>query len=245
VNRIGFLGVLAFGTVLLSAGLHPASVSAAQNPRLAIPSSLDPRALYGGDILFDVFRAGDKVGFHRVAFDTDDARLTVHSTFQLKIDFLFLTAFRYDYQSTAEWRGGVLDRIEARVDDDGAESRILATRADQKMRIRNSNGDFETLAPLFPTNHWNAKVLGERRVLNTLTGRINEVEIVPQGRETVATERGPVPATRFAYTGDLDNEVWYDDAGRWVKMRFKGRDGSTIDYVCRRCQGGPAGNPAP
>ena len=54
-----------------------------------------------------------------------------------------------------------------------------------------------------------------------------------------------MPATRYAYTGDLDNEVWYDDVGRWVKMRFKGRDGSTIDYVCRRCQGGPAGKGPP
>ena len=55
----------------------------------------------------------------------------------------------------------------------------------------------------------------------------------------VATERGGIPATHHAYTGDLSTEVWYDDAGRWVKMRFEAQDGSTIDYVCRRCQGGP------
>ena len=245
VNRIEFFGSLAFGTALFSAVLHPAPASAAQIPGLVTPTSLDPKTLYGGGILFDVFRAGDKVGFHRVAFDAHDASLMVRSTFQVKIEFLFLTAFRYDYQSTAEWRGGVLYRIEARVDDDGAKSRIFATRVEQKMRISNSSGEFETLAPLFPTNHWNAKVLGQRRVLNTLTGRVNEVKIVPRGREEVPTERGLVPATRFSYTGDLDNEVWYDDAGRWVKMRFKGRDGSTIDYVCRRCQGGATGKSAP
>ena len=62
--------------------------------------------------------------------------------------------------------------------------------------------------------------------------------------ENVVTEIGRIPATRFAYSGDLQNEVWYDDAGRWVKMRFKGRDGSTIEYVCRRCQGGPRGKAA-
>jgi geranylgeranyl diphosphate synthase type II len=56
-------------------------------------------------------------------------------------------------------------------------------------------------------------------------------------REYVATERGQVPATYYRYTGDLLAELWYDDDGRWVKMRFKGRDGSMIEYVCRRCQG--------
>jgi len=32
-------------------------------------------------------------------------------------------------------------------------------------------------------------------------------------------------------------EVWYDDWGRWVKMQFASRDGTKIDYVCKRCQG--------
>ena len=107
-----------------------------------------------------------------------------------------------------------------------------------RLRIDNTDEAFTVDLPLFPTNHWNAQVLGQDRVLSTLTGRVNEVRIQPQGRETVATERGDLPATRYTYTGDLETEIWYDDAGRWVKMRFEGRDRSTIEYVCRRCQGG-------
>ena len=99
--------------------------------------------------MFDVFRAGDKVGFHRVAFKADGLRLTVRSSFQLRIDFLFLTAFHFHYQSTAEWRGGILDKLDARVDDDGDQSRIFATRAESTMRIEHAGGRFETAAPLF------------------------------------------------------------------------------------------------
>ena len=81
-------------------------------------------------------------------------------------------------------------------------------------------------------------MLGQKRVLNTLTGNVNNVTLVAKGREAIATERGDVVATRYAYTGDLvDTEVWYDDAGRWVKLRFMGRDGTPIEYACRRCQG--------
>ena len=111
-------------------------------------------------------------------------------------------------------------------------------RSGDRLRIENTTEFFTASVPLFPTNHWNPEVLRQTRVLNTLTGRINRVRIEPQAQETVATEHGDVPATRYAYTGELETEVWYDDAGRWVKMRFKGRDGSTIEYVCRRCQGG-------
>jgi hypothetical protein len=114
---------------------------------------------------------------------------------------------------------------------------LSANRTGKDMSIRSSAGTTEFQGRLFPTNHWNSNVLHERRVLNTLTGQINKVRIEARQRERVTTERGEIEATRYAYTGELQTEVWYDDMGRWVKMRFAGRDGTPIDYVCQRCQG--------
>ena len=37
------------------------------------------------------------------------------------------------------------------------------------------------------------------------------------------------------YQGHLHLDAWYDISGRWMGMRFKGRDGSTIEYRCRNC----------
>lgn len=62
-------------------------------------------------------------------------------------------------------------------------------------------------------------------------------------RRTLALATGPAPATPHADTDDLQAEVWQDDAGHWVKTRFRGRDGSLIDDACRRWQG-PAGGMA-
>lgn len=198
---------------------------------------IEPFSLYGTEIFFDVYREGERVGFHRTRFSTNGAELVVNSTFQLQIDVLFFTAFRYLYTSEGRWRHGQLESLKASVDDDGATSAVSAFKKGTQIKIKNVEGTVTVDAPLFPTNHWNAGVLSQSRVLNTLTGRVNDVRIVPRRREAVPTERGDVPATHHAYTGDLATEVWYDDAGRWVKMRFKARDGSTIDYVCRRCQG--------
>jgi hypothetical protein len=55
------------------------------------------------------------------------------------------------------------------------------------------------------------------------------------------TGNGPVTATRYRYSGELETEAWYDDAGRRVKLRFKGRDGTPIAYKCRPGQGGATG----
>ena len=123
------------------------------------------------------------------------------------------------------------------MDDNGEAFRLSADRTSKDLSMRSSVGTNEFQGNLFPTNHWNLNVLHERRVLNTLTGQINRVRIEARKRERVPTERGEIEATRYAYTGDLQTEVWYDDLGRWVKMRFAGRDGTPIDYVCQRCQG--------
>ena len=197
----------------------------------------DPYALYGEEILFDVYRDDDKVGFHRVRFSGSGDDLTVRSDFELEIDFLFLTAFRYLYRSEGQWRQGQLERLTATVDDDGEDFAFGVFRDGLQLRIEKAGGTITMDAPLFPTTHWNAGVLDQSQVLNTLTGLINQVRIEPRARESVTTERGEVPATRYAYTGELETEVWYDDSGRWVKLRFDGRDGSNIEYLCRRCQG--------
>jgi len=117
---------------------------------------------------------------------------------------------------------------------------IAAARAADGLAVRNGQRSYVTPGQVFPTSHWHGAVVSEQRVLNTLTGLVNEVRIEARGREPVETERGMVAAGRYAYSGDLNTDVWYDDCGRWVKLRFQARDGSTIDYVCRRCQGGVA-----
>ncbi|MGY9003340.1 MAG: DUF6134 family protein [Rhodospirillales bacterium] len=202
-----------------------------------LPKSIEPISLYGEEIFFDVYREDSKAGFHWVKFIKMGERLGVESNFQLKIDFLFFTAFQYDYQSTATWANGQLHRLNATIDDDGELFSVLAVRKSDLFQLNVPDGVVSVDAPLYPTNHWNPAVVEQVRVLNTLTGKINNVQIKAQNKESVLTENGTIEATRYAYSGDLETEVWYDDAGRWVKMRFKARDGSTINYVCRRCQG--------
>ena len=51
--------------------------------------------------------------------------------------------------------------------------------------------------------------------------------------EPVKGPGGPVPAKHYAITGDLQRELWFDSHGTLLKVRFKGQDGSDIQYVLK------------
>jgi hypothetical protein len=204
----------------------------------AIAKNVDPVKLYGNEIRFDVLRDGDKVGAHVVRFARDRDTLFVHSKFDLAIRLLGFTIYDYRYVSRALWRDGRLIELEARTDDDGKEHWVRAGVDGEGLEVNGPAGRFVAPMDVLPTNHWNAVVLGSDRVLNTLTGNLNRVEIVDLGDAVVETAAGRRAARHFRYTGELETEVWYDARGRWVKLRFQAKDGSTIDYVCRKCGDG-------
>jgi len=40
-----------------------------------------------------------------------------------------------------------------------------------------------------------------------------------------------ITAEHYQYDDDIKANVWYDNDGRWLKMKFVGEDGSVIQYL--------------
>ncbi len=113
---------------------------------------------------------------------------------------------------------------------------LAVKRRGNQLEVNGSGGSSTAGVSTLPTEHWNADVVNDRAVINTITGQVNVVDVTFVGLEQVETENdGPVTARHFVYRGELNNEVWYDEKGRWVKMRFPAKDGSTIEYRCVSC----------
>lgn len=88
-----------------------------------------------------------------------------------------------------------------------------------------------------PTNHWHPIILEQQRVLNTLTGKVNDITVQRVGEDALTLDSATVAATRYRFDGELRLHSWYDDDGRWLAMDFEARDGSIIEYRCRNCTG--------
>jgi hypothetical protein len=199
------------------------------------PPAKDPFRLYGNEIRFDIERDGDVVGQHVVTFTRTDDGVRAESRADVNVELLFLSAYRFRYQARELWSDGELDFIEASTNENGDYTHVQAVRDAAGMQVSSPEGTYE--APdITPTSHWNAALLKGGALLNTVTGELDQVQIFDQGFDTVATRNGALRARHYLYSGDLNGEIWFDEEGRWVKLRFRAKDGSIIDYVCRRCQ---------
>ena len=206
---------------------------------MSAPQSLaayEVKSLYGPQIEFDVLRNGDVVGEHITRFEQQGDDLVVTSRMNIDIFALFIPLYAFDYQSKEIWTGDQLAALDVKVRDGNDKTNVLVKRNATRLDVDLGDKAYQIEGSLITTNHWNAAVVKKDRVLNTLTGNVNEVRVINQGPETIDVVGGQLNATRYDYTGDLkDTSVWYDAEGRWVKLRFKARDGSTIDYRCRTC----------
>lgn len=236
----GLAALVALALAGAAAG-WPAPLAARDGTPGAGCSATDPLRLYGTAAEFEVRRNGTPIGSHRITFARRDGALIVNAEFHIAITFLGLTVYRYTYESEEVWRDGCLRSVEARIDDDGKRWSIAARGQGGALSVSGPEGRFVIDRAVFPTNHWNADVVRTNAVFNTLTGRLNRVTIERVATETVPSGTGPRRATHYRFSGELETEIWYDADGRWVKMRFKGTDGTPIDYVCQRC--GPPPSP--
>lgn len=202
----------------------------------------DPISVYGDEVAFVVRRNGRDVGEHRTVFSRDGGVVEAVSEMTLKVKVLFITAYKFTYRAESRWCDDTLLNLSATTNRNGDQTQVMAVRHGQDVAIDGPKGVVEASGIIFPTEHWHPDVLMDDRVINTITGGINQVAIKDEGPVQVAVADGSLlPARHYRYTGQLETEVWYDAQGRWVKLRFAADDGSTIEYVCATCAPGRAG----
>ena len=205
----------------------------------AVSVHAEPRP--GDRYAFGIWRNGERIGSHTVILRGEPDRLAAEIAVDLKVKLLGITVFRYTHRAEERWDGSRLAALSAETYDNGETYRVQVQAAANGLLVNAeaaapsgatpANFRRQIFSPdLLPTSHWNPHQLQQQFLLNTQTGEADEVKIEPVGREMVQTPAGPVPATRYRYSGDLRMEQWYGDDGRWLGLAFSGRDGSRVEY---------------
>jgi hypothetical protein len=199
-------------------------------------------------VTFGVFRAGENIGRHVLAFQTKGDAQIVTIDVDVTVKALGMAAYRYVHHSNEVWVGEQLQSLQATTEDNGRRFSVSAQHVGPNLKVEHTtsglvasaaNDGFQApdisretlLASIMPTSQWNVRQVKQSVLLNTQYGTVSHVRVVQGPREQVPTGKGSVEATRYTYSGDLRMDLWYDDRGRWVKGIFVAFDGSSVEYI--------------
>jgi len=88
-------------------------------------------------------------------------------------------------------------------------------------------------ADAMPNSYWHSDMVRRPELLDTIDGTMLAVSFTDAGAETIEAGGRKLAARRYLMGGKRPRELWYDDAGRWVKMRTTGSDGSVVEWLLK------------
>jgi hypothetical protein len=195
-----------------------------------IGSAAQAADLADGTYSFKVIRKGDQTGTHTVTARHDGEDLVLDIAVDIKVKVAFVTAYRYEQNRREVWRAGRLVAFESETNDDGKKAKTSGKAEGDKLVVEGPGGRQERRGDLLSNSYWHPETMKQAELLNTFDSSVLKVSVQDMGEEAVETAKGTVRAHRYAVTGDLERELWYDAEGRWVHMRTT-RGGTPVDWV--------------
>jgi hypothetical protein len=191
---------------------------------LAAPALLASPALLNAatrrdPITFTVLRGGTPIGTHRVEFVRGGEEPVVEIAIDMVVRFASIPLYRYTHRSREEWSGGLLQRLDARTDDNGTQTEV---------RARAGSGGLAP-ADTKPTSYWQEEMTRRTRLLHTQEGTLIDVASRQTGTEELTIAGNPVEIRVYEVTGELNTRLGYARTGEWVDLEFMAR-GSKIRY---------------
>lgn len=182
---------------------------------------------------YAVLRDQEVVGAHVVDFSSSGNTTNVKVSTNVVVKVAFITVYRFEHAALETWQGNRLVSIRTRTNDDGTPHQLSATAEGDHLRVAADGSQGNVAGAIIPASLWNAAIVNQGSILNTLDGREMPISVADRGDETVRTGTGSVTARHYSISGGLDRDVWFDRTGTLVRVAFAAKDGSHIIYQLR------------
>jgi hypothetical protein len=182
-----------------------------------------------GAYVFEVTRDGKPIGTQIVTLKQDGDTLTVTTESNIAVKLLGITVYRMHQVLTDIYQGNRLVAVAAETKDpDGLRAGKLTREGDRWTgKIAKQSRDFECDCQSSSTM-WHLAGLKGTTMIEASPLQLRAVSFEDKGSETLQLPEGRVETRHFAVKGDIERDVWYDDAGNLVSARQRGSDGSLI-----------------
>lgn len=167
------------------------------------------------------------IGRHRMTVSANGPQLVVEHENRVEIRILFASVYERVARSREVWQDDRLVRFEGTTTEGGSTVPVRAWAQGDQLLIEGPRGRHWAPARTVPAQPSVERVLGVRWFMKVATGQVVEGKLEPGVADTVAVGAEQVPATRYRMTGGVEQEVWFDEDGVWLKWQLE-RGGGTV-----------------
>jgi hypothetical protein len=182
---------------------------------------------------YTVLRDQETVGLHVIDFTRSGDTTNVKISTNVVVTVAFIPVYRFEHAGLETWQGSRLVSIRTRTNDDGTPHQLSATAEGDHLRVAGDASQGNVGGAIIPASLWNAAIVNQSSILNTLDGREMPISVVDQGNEIVSAAGAEVSAHHFTVSGGIDRELWFDRSNTLVRVAFAAKDGSHIFYQLR------------
>lgn len=184
---------------------------------------------------FTVLRDGQNIGTHSYSIADNGGETQVEINTDIKVKVLFVTAYKFLHESKEIWQNGRLMSLKSKTDDDGTPKELHAMAEGQRMtvdsKVKGQDKRQHADAPMIPASLWNRDIVTQSSILNTLDGTVMNIQVEDMGQDEVEAGGAKVQAHHYSITGELTRELWFNDSGDLVRVRFPDKTGTEIIYA--------------
>lgn len=184
---------------------------------------------------FRVYLDGDEIGVHRFLFEplgdeTSHYRVVSDATYEVKI--FFIPIYQYQHRSVENWRGGCLLEMRSITDDNGEDYFVSGERtSDDELRIRiNGKTGIAEKRCVRTFAYWNPQLLDGDKLLNSQTGKLENVELEKLGETVLPWDEARRGDTLVLVTSTGSIRLWYGEDSRWLGLRSTLANGRVLEY---------------
>ena len=145
-----------------------------------------------GKLRFDVFRAGERIGEHEMAFVRAGDQIVVETQAAMKFKIGPL-GVDYSHQAKEVWNNGAFQSITTTSRTNSKRERLTADRTATGVTIDTGAGPKPAPANISPLSHWNSEIF-EGPLFNPQNGRL--LKVVASRNAPLLPAAGPAPSGR-------------------------------------------------
>ncbi len=181
---------------------------------------------------FKVFLGEQEIGRQRFDVSLEGERTHVRVDAQFEVEFFYITFYEYRHTNTEKWQSACLREIHSQTDDNGDAYFVKGNFENGRLQVKTQSENWSADGCIKTFAYWDPEWIAGEQLLNSQTGELLPVSILPMGEETISVRGVPTRTTRRRIiTNEFTVDLWYAENGRWVALQSTTKKGEALRYV--------------